>query len=210
MHRYRDALHQMLAHTAKGTLGAATWEVSRAGGIHAHWQFLPVPRDLIEKGLVDAAFRVEAENERYPPFETEDEGGAASEAGAGSVVGAEGNAADGVADGAKAQSKERSDYFRVWLWTPPSPSSTPSTSMIPSTEQQPPSQPRPSTTKVLTLPLDGSFRFDLQFGRRVLAKLLGLEERLNWKDCAQGIEEETSDARAFKGGFERFDFTVEE
>ncbi|KAL9025965.1 MAG: hypothetical protein Q9196_005298, partial [Gyalolechia fulgens] len=50
MQRYRRALHSFLISKCSTKLGAVTWEVSRAAGIHTHWQFLPVPSDLIQKG----------------------------------------------------------------------------------------------------------------------------------------------------------------
>ena len=63
--------------------------------------------------------------------------------------------------------------------------------------------------KEMVLPLDKSFRFDLQFGRRVLGKLLGLEARTHWKDCTQTQAEEQADAEAFKEAFKTFDFSLE-
>ncbi|KAL9042336.1 MAG: hypothetical protein Q9180_000679, partial [Flavoplaca navasiana] len=92
MHRYRRALHSFLLSRPGEKLGAVTWDVSRAAGIHNHWQFLPVPVDLVKKGLVEAAFKVEAENEKYPvTFRTKDIG-------------------DGTV--------EKGDFFRVWIWMP--------------------------------------------------------------------------------------------
>ena len=63
--------------------------------------------------------------------------------------------------------------------------------------------------KDVVLPLSEGFRFDLQFGRRVMAKLLGLEGRMNWRDCGQS-DEEKRDAEAFKEAFKKFDFSLEE
>ncbi|KAK4686926.1 CWF19-like protein 1, partial [Tremellales sp. Uapishka_1] len=40
--------------------------------------------------------------------------------------------------------------------------------------------------------------FDLQFGRMVLAGLLGLHHRVDWKECGQTIAEEKEDAQKFK------------
>jgi hypothetical protein len=60
------------------------------------------------------------------------------------------------------------------------------------------------------MPFDDSMRFDLQFGRKVLAKLLGLEKRLQWRDCEQTVPEEEKDVKAFKAAFKIFDFTMEE
>jgi hypothetical protein len=161
MKRYKTALEAMVADRSSGRLGAVTYDVSRGNGIHTHWQFLPMPDTLIRKGLVEAAFRVEAENMSYPAFHTRDPG----------------------------LGEEDGDFFRVWIWTSPDEDST------------------EGITKCLTLSLDNDMRFDLQFGRRVLAKLLGLEKRIQWRDCAQTEEEEKKDVEAFKAMFKDFDFS---
>ncbi|KAI9868667.1 MAG: hypothetical protein M1813_004517 [Trichoglossum hirsutum] len=162
MHRYRHALQNMLQTKSVGgeLLGAVTWEVSRRDGVHTHWQFLPVSAQLVQKGLVEAAFRVEAENRKYPKFEDRQDG------------------------------KAGEDFFRVWIWKG--------------------SKDEQANEKCLLLPVTSSFRFDLQFGRQVMAKLLGLEDRMDWRDCAQTQEEEVKDAEAFKQAFKSFDFSLEE
>jgi hypothetical protein len=100
---------------------------------------------------------VEAENEKYPSFESR-------------VV----------------SETETEDYFRALVWDPES-----------------------GKAKSLVLPLDSSFRFDLQFGRRVLAKLLQLEGRAHWQDCGQTQEDEERDVAKFKEAFKEFDFSLE-
>jgi hypothetical protein len=171
MQRYRSALHTMLQKRSKGELGAVTWEVSRSNGVHFHWQFLPVPSDLIDRGLVEAAFRVEAENLQYPKFErpTREDG-----------------------------ENEVGDYFRVWIWHSPK------------SELMTDDNKTVNSEKTLILPLTPDFRFDLQFGRRVMAKLLQLENRMNWRDDVQSKEAEQADAEAFKTAFKEFDFSLEE
>jgi hypothetical protein len=161
MNRYKTALQSMVADKSDNRLGAVTYEISRGNGVHTHWQFLPLPETLIRKGLVEAAFRVEAENMSYPVFHVRDPG-------------------LGQAD---------SDFFRAWIWTPPDHRST------------------EGSTKCLTLPLDSDMRFDLQFGRRVLAKLLGLDKRVQWRDCEQTEDEEKADVDAFKAAFKEWDFS---
>lgn len=164
LQRYRNALHDMLSSKSRdkdgrAQLGAVTWEISRNGGVHLHWQFLPVPLDLISRGLVEAAFDVEAENLQYPPF--------------------------AKSSTAVAEAEEGGDYFKVMIWSE-------------------------RLRKEMVLPIDQSFRFDLQFGRKVLAKLLGLEGRVDWKACAQETGEEERDANAFKEAFKEFDFSLED
>ncbi|KAK3717995.1 hypothetical protein LTR37_005421 [Vermiconidia calcicola] len=163
--RYRSAMHDMLASksqdaSGRSKLGAVTWEISRAGGVHLHWQFLPIPVDKIQRGLVEVAFDVEAENLEYPPFvKSSSQIAEAEDAG--------------------------EDYLKVMIWSE-------------------------SLRKEMLLLIDRSFRFDLQFPRRVLAKLLELDNRMDWKACAQAQEEEAADADAFKEAFKAFDFSLEE
>jgi hypothetical protein len=161
MNMFKAAMEQMIAKASGNKLGAVTYEISKGSGVHTHWQFIPVSGDLIRKGLVEAAFRVEAENLSYPPLQARDPG-------------------IGNDDG---------DFFRLWIWTPPS------------------DETGEGSTKCLTVSFDDSIRFSLQFGRVVLAKLLGLEKRIQWRDCTQTEEEEKRDIEAFKAAFKEFDFT---
>ncbi|EIW72838.1 hypothetical protein TREMEDRAFT_59006 [Tremella mesenterica DSM 1558] len=59
----------------------------------------------------------------------------------------------------------------------------------------------PDGTKMVHL-LKGNF--DLQFGRMILAGLLGLPHRIDWKDCGQTEAEEKEDAQKFKKAFAPF------
>ena len=164
MHNYRDALHAFIARksqdpsTGKAKLGAVTWEISRTSGVHLQWQFLPVPVDLINRGLIEAGFKAEAENCHYPT-----------------------TFATSASDIAEA---EEGDYFKVMIWSE-------------------------GLRKEIVLPLNQEFRFDLQFGRRVLGKLLKLEQRTHWKDCQQTRPEEEADAEKLKEGFGPFDFSMQ-
>ncbi|KAI4259580.1 MAG: hypothetical protein LQ352_000648 [Teloschistes flavicans] len=186
MQRYRRALHSFLIARCGDKMGAVAWEISRAGGVHTHWQFMPVPSDLVKKGLVEAAFKVEAENEKYPTsFRTKDVG-------------------DGVVE-------KGADFFRVWIWVPKAEDVVDGQS--PHAEDaaaEDDEGQEKGEQKCLVLPINADFRFDLQFGRRVMAKLLGLEGRVNWRDCGQSDEEEGKDAVAFKEAFKRFDWALEE
>ncbi|RPB08643.1 hypothetical protein P167DRAFT_560433 [Morchella conica CCBAS932] len=123
MTRYKDAISAMLEPRGFGTV---TFEIARAGGVHAHWQVVPVPSDKME--VVEEAFRGEAER-------------------------------DGLAALERREVSEGEEYFRVW------------------------------------------------FGRRVLAKVLGLQT-VHWKDCVLSLEEEKGDAERFKEAFKEFDFSL--
>lgn len=85
---------------------------------------------------------------------------------------------------------EMGDFFRVWLWA-----DSDDSDKVKSTE--------------LVMPLASDMRFDLQFARRVMAKLLGLEKRVVWQDCEQSVEEETADVERFREAFKEWDFTLE-
>jgi diadenosine tetraphosphate (Ap4A) HIT family hydrolase len=81
--------------------------------------------------------------------------------------------------------EENSDFFRVLIWDPKDPEEV-KTSLV--------------------LRFDESIRFHNQFGREVLAKLLRLDERLDWHDCGQTQGEEEEDVANFKKAFKEFDF----
>ena len=179
MQRYRYALQSVVASASRGSLGAVTWEISRAENIHIHWQFMPVPIDLIGRGLVEAGFKVQAENEKYPAFKSKD-----------------------ISDGCG----EAGDFLRVWVWRPEEGVNV--TLNIDADEHD--KTGTRGEEKSLVLPLKHDFRFDLQFPRKVMAKLLGLEGRMHWKDCAQAEAEERAEAEAFKAVFKAFDFSLEE
>ena len=193
MQRYRRSLHNLLIDKCKDTMGAVTWEVSRTNGVHVHWQFLPVAINLIKQGLVEAAFKVEAENEHYPSFTSKD-----------------------IGDG---ETTTTSDHFRVWIWWPkegitkidavlanPTNGSSPTDVDI---EADGEAETR-GKEKSLVLSLTPEIRFDVQFGRRVMAKLLQVENRMDWRACAQSEAEESADAEVFKTAFARWDFSREE
>jgi Protein similar to CwfJ C-terminus 1/Protein similar to CwfJ C-terminus 2 len=56
----------------------------------------------------------------------------------------------------------------------------------------------PSGVYTATLPV----RFDLQLPRRILAKILSLEDRQDWRSCIQTEDEERADSAAFRSQFE--------
>lgn len=165
MKRFRDALQGMVAGASGRKLGAVTWEINRARNIHVHWQFLPVPTAMVSQGLVEAGFRVLAEDMKLGKF-----------------VVKEFDTADEVPG----------DYFRVWIWA-----------------EEDGEDGGKVVGKSLLLQFDESIRFDLQYPRKVMAKLLGLEDRTFWQDVVQSEEEETADVAAFRKAFKEWDFTLE-
>lgn len=177
MNAYRLALQDFIASVSEQALGTVCWEISRGENIHFHWQILPVPSHLIQEGLVEAAFKVAAENEKYPPLQSRDIGDASGEVG---------------------------DYMRIWSWW--SENSVQARSEEEGLQDQTGAKGHEAT---MILPLESGIRFDLQFPRKVVAKLLGLEDRIHWQDCAQDEAEEKRDADGFKKHFKAFDFTID-
>ncbi|KAF2876607.1 CwfJ C-terminus 1-domain-containing protein-like protein [Massariosphaeria phaeospora] len=161
MQKYRTSMNSMLKSVAGETYGSVTWELSKNSIPHTHWQYLPVPTELVRKGLVEAAFKALAENLHWPSFTKEDVG-------------------DGF--------EEISDLFRVLIWDP---------------------KEEEGTQTSLVLRFDESIRFHSQFGREVLAKLLRLDDRIDWRDCGQTQEEEEHDVVSFKKAFAEFDFAAD-
>jgi len=161
MQKYRTAMNSMLKTAADEEYGSVTWEVSKSSLPHTHWQYLPMPADLIRKGLVEAAFKALAENMHWPSFKKED-----------------------VADGVE----ETTDFFRVLIWDPKN---------------------DPAKQASYVMRFDEKIRFHSQFGREVLAKLLRLDKRIDWRDCGQTQAEEERDVAKFKEAFKEFDFAAE-
>ncbi|KAF2240670.1 CwfJ domain-containing protein [Trematosphaeria pertusa] len=161
MQKYHASVNKMVKSLAGEEYGSVTWEVSKSSLPHTHWQYMPVPADLIRKGLLEAAFKALAENLHWPKFTKEDVG-------------------DGF--------EETSDYFRVLIWDPRN-----------DAEKQ----------TSLILRFDEKIRFHLQFGREVLAKLLRLDSRVDWRDCGQTQAEEEQDVANFKKAFQEFDFAAD-
>lgn len=182
MQRYRRALCRMVGAKANGKLGAVSWEISRSHIRHVHWQFLPVPSDLIRKGLVQAGFKVAAENGGLPSFSKYDP---------------------------STMVAEKGDYFRLWIWKPAR------TCRVPGLEEQADdaaedeNENEDGSEISMLMPVPASERFDIQFGRKVMAQLLGLGSRADWHNVVQTEVEETADAEAFKKAFEAYDPALE-
>ncbi|EFY90917.1 CwfJ domain protein [Metarhizium acridum CQMa 102] len=162
MSRFRESIQAMISAKSSHKLGVVTWEISRDRNVHLIWQLMPIPAEMIHSEIAEAAFRVEAENQKYPSFVTREL--------------------------TLEEQPTFGDYFRVWLWADNGEDKI--------------------KGKSLVMPLSADTRFDLQFGRRVIAKLLGLEKRFIWQDCEQTVEEETADVEAFRDAFKAWEFTL--
>jgi Protein similar to CwfJ C-terminus 1/Protein similar to CwfJ C-terminus 2 len=179
MQRYRKALCKMVQAKANGKQGAVCWEISRSQIRHVHWQFVPVPSELITKGLAEAGFKVAAENGDLPAFKRYDPN---------KIVG------------------EKGDYFRVWIWRPAGAAKVPGLEQADGKDGEEGEEGK-EISMVMAIP--SSERFDVQFGRRVMSQLLGLGDRADWHKVKQTEEEEKDEAEAFKAAFEAYDPALE-
>lgn len=170
MTRFRESLQGMVSKQSKGKLGAVTWEINRARNIHVHWQFMPVPVEMVRKGLVEAGFQILAKDTNIGKF-----------------ISKEFETADEVPG----------DYLRVWVWAEEEDDA-----------EKGGAEGGQIISKTLLLQIDENVRFDLQFPRKVMAKLLGEEGRVIWQDVGQSVEEESKDVAAFRAAFKEWDFTL--
>lgn len=189
MLRYCLAMNSML-HKLTATalpeqqLSSVTFEVSRSRVRHIGWQWLPVPADYAVKGLVEAAFRLKAEDFRYAPFIDVD-----PDAEVNSNVG---------------------EYFRVWV--PVSAGADVKAEGHDEAASGETKQWQPAGWKIksMYIPIAPEQGFDLQFGRKVMAGLLQAEGREKWDLVRQSADEETECAERFKEALREFDFTLKE
>jgi hypothetical protein len=108
---------------------------------------------------------------------------------------------------AASQLPEHSDYFRVWTWM-----SNP-VEMADHTNGSAGGDNEIGTTSSFYFPLPTDQKFNIWFGREVLAGLLQLEKRVNWMDAllrTDGSEQvaEEEEAEGLKADFEEFDFAM--
>ncbi|KIV91933.1 hypothetical protein PV10_06419 [Exophiala mesophila] len=100
-----------------------------------------------------------------------------------------------------------SDYFRVWTWV-----SNP-VEMADQTNGDATDDQNVGTSTSMFFPLSEDLKFNIWFGREVMAGLLKLEDRVNWmhallrKDGSEQTAEE-EDAEGLKRDFEDFDFAM--
>jgi hypothetical protein len=180
MHRYRIAIDSML----RGRDAVAvTFEVRRRRGVHAHWQVVPVPVEKV--GVVDKVFEEAVQGKSWEREEvsgdSEDTGDAFRYwVGGAGVMGV--GAGTGDSGGSAVEDKAGG--------------------VVPDAGLR-------SGDLARVLRLEDSEYFDLQFGRKVLAQVLGAEKAVFWRDCVLSTEEETKDAGDFKQAFREWDFSLE-
>lgn len=212
MHRYRHAITAMLA--TRGC-GAVTIEVARASGVHAHWQVVPVPRErlpdvvevLAEEAAAAALPRFE-DGAGTPEWEERHSGddwfrvwiSGDGGGGGGDVAVKDESAKEGevkqedevMQDGGSEVKQEKDDKDKDK-----------------DKGESKPEEGKGEGEMVKGVPLAPDEYFDLQFGRRVCAHVLGASQgRVDWRRCVMPTKEEADDARSFKEAFKEFDFSL--
>ena len=104
--------------------------------------------------------------------------------------------------------EERNNFFRVWTWVP---SADP---VARADEEANGSETDGGETKSMYFPISESGRFNVSFGREVMAGVSQLEDRVDWRACLlpNDAEEEAfekDEADALKEGFADFDFAMQ-
>ena len=103
--------------------------------------------------------------------------------------------------------EQRSDFFRVWTWAP-------SSDPVERADQKANGDDGDGgVTKSMFFPIPGNASFNVNFGREVMAGLLQLEDRINWRDAMLANEDEErkaeeADAEGFKLDFADYDFAM--
>lgn len=183
MTNYRKQLSSMVCHVSRRQVGAVTWEISLGTQVHVHWQFLPVSASKVFKGYVEEAFRRELLEIGIEHKMKEVSGNLA-------------NAMIPFVGGNR-------DFLRIWLYA----------------EIDDDGSKIFKKTFVVDLsPYLGSQslgekpmrrRFDYQYPRRAICKLMELQSRYDWRTCAQSFEDEKADAMRVTDLFKAWDFTLQ-
>lgn len=107
------------------------------------------------------------------------------------------------------QLEQRNDYFRVWTWSPTTDPVKMADHVGTNTDED------MGATKSMYFPLQSADQsFNIWFGREVVAGLLQLEQRVDWRTCLLANEHdeqsaEEQDAEGLKKDFEEFDFAMQ-
>jgi hypothetical protein len=106
------------------------------------------------------------------------------------------------------QLQQRSDYFRVWTWAP-------SASPVEQADEYVSGVDDTGTTKSMFFPLPANEQgFNIWFGREVIAGILQLEDRINWKAAlhpneSEELKIEERDAAGLREDFADYDFAMQ-
>jgi hypothetical protein len=103
--------------------------------------------------------------------------------------------------------EQRSDFFRVWTWIP-------TADPVARADAEANGEDGDvGVIKCMYFPIPGSARFNVSFGREVMAGILQLEDRVDWwrtllPDEAEERKVEEADAEGLKEDFAEFDFAM--
>lgn len=191
LRKYKEGLRKL--YESKGA-GMVTLELSQ-GGInqHAHMQILPVPTEKIDD--VEREFKARIANFFLPSFKRLPRNGQPESSTSSS------NSRNGDTDvnddtNMEAAAEEASTPTAAWL------------DRLPAGLKEGFFRVELPGDRVMVCPIPAEQRVDMQFGRTVLADVLGLSDRAHWKRCVKTADEERKDSNAFKAVFRPYDFTL--
>ncbi|KAK3847338.1 MAG: CwfJ C-terminus 1-domain-containing protein-like protein [Linnemannia gamsii] len=193
LRKYKEGIRRL--YESKGA-GMVTWELSQGGlGQHAHIQIMPVPFEKID--AVEQEFKARISqfflaNRRFPR-DSHPEGSSSSSS---NSAPHRNNSDSADVNGDTNMEETSQEPSAAWL------------DRLPAGIKEGFFRVELPGDKVMVCPIPTEQRVDMQFGRTVLADVLGLSERAHWKRCVKTSEEERKDSNAFKAEFRPFDFTL--
>ncbi|KAF9144130.1 hypothetical protein BGX30_013668 [Mortierella sp. GBA39] len=191
LRKYKEGLRKL--YESKGA-GMVTLELSQGGvNQHAHIQILPVPTEKIDD--VEREFKARIASFFLPSFKRFPRNGQ-PESSSSSSNSRDVNAGENGDTNMEAAAEEAPTPTAAWL------------DRLPAGLKEGFFRVELPGDRVMVCPIPAGQRVDMQFGRTVLADVLGLPDRAHWKRCVKTTEEERMDSNAFKAVFSPYDFTL--
>lgn len=191
LRKYKEGLRKL--YESKGA-GMVTLELSQGGvNQHAHIQILPVPTEKIDD--VEREFKARIATFFLPSFKRFPRNGQPESSTSSS------NSKSGDTDvngdsNMETAAEEAPAPTAAWL------------DRLPAGLKEGFFRVELPGDRVMVCPIPAEQRVDMQFGRTVLADVLGLSDRAHWKRCVKTADEERKDSNAFKAIFRPYDFTL--
>ncbi|KAF9547374.1 GPI inositol deacylase [Mortierella hygrophila] len=187
LRKYKEGLRKL--YESKGA-GMVTLELSQGGvNQHAHIQILPVPTEKIDD--VEREFKARIAGFFLPSFKRFPRNGQPE-----SSTNSSGNTGENDDTSMEAAAEAAPTPTAAWL------------DRLPAGLKEGFFRVELPGDGVMVCPIPAGQRVDMQFGRTVLADVLGLPDRAHWKRCVKTTDEERKDSDAFKAVFRPYDFTL--
>ncbi|KAG0287303.1 hypothetical protein BGZ96_008780 [Linnemannia gamsii] len=201
LRKYKEGLRKL--YESKGA-GMVTLELSQ-GGInqHAHIQVIPVPFEKMDE--VEREFKARIASFFLPSYRRlPRDGQPQSSTGGSSSSSAAHSKSDDTDTNGDANMEEAAQESPVSAPTP----TAAWLDRLPAGLKEGFFRIELPGERVMVCPIPAEQRVDMQFGRTVLADVMGMPDRAHWKRCVKPADEERKDSNAFKTVFRTYDFTL--